>query len=153
MTRLCTGMLISCALVGLAGCPKIEGGAVEVAWILRRSDNKPGRCDHGWLTEQYRIDRIRLRVVPEDDPGMDLCASVDAPSVCEFTCEGGVGATGFDIPAGTYVFDLVPLTADGSVIPASIVALPAPLRRTIVEGDITDLGIWQMVILNDLSDG
>lgn len=153
MTRLCTLVLIFCALVGLAGCPQIEGGAVEVAWILRRSDNRAGACDHSWLSEQYHIDRIRLRVVPKDAPGTDLCASVDALSICEFSCESGGGSTSFDIPAGTYFFDLVPLTADGSVIPASVVALPAPLRRTIVEGDIADLGIWQMVILNDLSDG
>jgi len=152
MTRLCTGLVLWCALGGLAGCPQIDGGAVEVAWIVRRSDNNAGACDHGWLSEQYHIDRIRLRVVPEGDPNLDLCDGVDRLSVCEFTCEDGGGATAFDIPPGTYFFDLVPLTADGSTIPASVVALPAPLRRTIVEGDITDLGIWQVVILNDLSN-
>jgi hypothetical protein len=149
MTRLFTGAALALALVGGTGCLQIEGGAVEVAWVLRHSDNTAGKCDDSHLPSQYRIDRIRLRVTPEDDLGMDLCASADPPGTCEFSCEDGGGTTRFDIPEGTYYFDLVPLTADGSVIPASVVAVPAPLRRTIVEGDITDLGIWQLVIFID----
>ena len=149
MTRLCIGAALSLAMVGLAGCPKIEGGAVEVAWVLRHSDNTAGRCDDSRMPSQYHIDRIRLKVTPEDDPTIDLCAGLDPPSTCEFACEAGGGTSAFDIPEGTYYFDLVPLTADGSVIPASVVALPAPLRRTIVEGDITDLGVWQLVIFTD----
>jgi len=149
MTRLWTGVVFSLALVGLTGCPKIEGGAVEVAWVVRHSDNTAGKCDDSRLPSQYRIDRIRLKVTPEEDSTLDLCAGATPPSVCEFACEDGGGASAFDIPAGTYYFDLVPVTADGSVIPASVVALPAPLRRTIVEGDIADLGIWQLVIFTD----
>lgn len=149
MTRLWTGAVFSLVLVGLTGCPNIEGGAVEVAWVLRHSDNTAGQCDDSRLPSQYRIDRIRLKVTPEDDPGMDLCASAAPPSVCEFSCKDGGGTSAFDIPEGTYFFDLVPITADGSVIPASVLALPAPLRRTIVEGDIADLGIWQLVIFTD----
>ncbi len=119
--------------------------------MLRTADNNSTPCDSDWLPPEYKIDRIRLRITPEDDPGMDLCASVNPPSICEFSCEAGGGSTAFDIPAGSYSFDLVPITVDGSVIPVSVVALPAPLRRTIVEGDITDLGIWQIVVLNDAS--
>lgn len=155
MTRTCKAVVgavvLTSALVatgaGLSGCTKIEGGAVEVAWVLRRSDNTAADCDDSRLPSQYHIDRIRLRVIPEDDPGMDLCASVDPLSTCEFACKAGVGTSAFDIPDGVYFFDLVPITQDGSVIPSSVVALPAPLRRNIRDGDITDLGIWQVVIL------
>jgi hypothetical protein len=143
-------LALSLVVGGLAGCPTIDGGAVEVAWVTRTADNNSTPCDSDWLPAQYKIDRIRLRISPEEDPGMDLCASVDAPSICEFSCTDGGGSTAFDIPEGTYSFDLVPLTEDGSIIPASVVALPAPLWRTIVEGDITDLGIWQIVVLNDV---
>lgn len=157
MTRWCKAvvpMVIGAAVLAAAGltssgCTKIEGGAVEVAWVLRRSNNTAADCDDSRLPSEYHIDRIRLRVVPEDDPGMDLCASVNPLSTCEFNCEDGVGASAFDIPDGVYYFDLVPITADGSVIPSSVVAVPAPLRRTIREGDISDLGIWQVVILTN----
>ena len=151
-----TRWFTSCGRIGLiglalalAGCPQIDGGAVEVAWVLRHSDNAPGKCDDSNLPAHYHIDRLRLRVVPEQDPGMDLCATVDSLSVCEFSCGDGGGASAFDIPPGTYFFDLVPLTSDGSIIPSSVISRPPPLRRTIVEGDIADLGIWQLVIFTD----
>ncbi len=150
MTRWCTIAVLLLSGIGLGGCPQIEGGAVEVAWMVQRADGHSAECKDVWLAGNQKIDRIRLRVTPEDDPGLDLCAGVEPPSICEFSCEGGGGATDFDIPEGVYFFDLVPLTADGPVTSPSVVAVPAPLRRSIVEGDITDLGIWQMVILNDV---
>ena len=117
--------------------------------MVRQRINKATSCDGDWLSAEHKIDRIRLRIIPEDDPALDLCAGMDPPSICEWSCEDGGGASAFDIPEGTYRFDLVPITRDGSIIPESIISLPAPLRRTIVEGDITDLGIWQLVILDN----
>ncbi len=113
--------------------------------MVRSSSNSAASCDDP--AAPYKIDRIRLRIWSAEQPDRDLCSVEGGPSVCEFSCEDGSGATAFDIPEGTYFFDLVPVTVDGSEIPPSVVVLPAPLRRRIVEGDITDLGIWQIVIL------
>ena len=144
--RFISGILLLSVLAPVAGCLEIDGGAVEVAWVLRYSNQTAAECTS--TDSPVDIHRIRLKVMPADEPDRDLCAE-GALDGCEFGCGDTGGTTPFNIPAGTYFFGLQPLTADGSPISPSVVAVPAPIRRSIITGDLTDLGIWQMVIFID----
>lgn len=146
------------ALVGLlclCGCLEIEGGAVEVAWVVRDSRQRAAKCD----SESLRllglsIAKIRLRIQPvlqSGEAGDDLCAA-GAVRGCEFQCKALGGTTPFSVPVPDgedsvdYFFSLLPLTGDGSPISPGIVEVPPPMRRTVTVGDLTDLGLWMILV-------
>ncbi|MFH2009368.1 MAG: hypothetical protein ABI333_22445 [bacterium] len=133
---------LTLALAMPLGCLDIDGGAVEVAWVIRTSDQKAADCQDNVPP----IHRIRLKVAPVDEPDRDLCAE-GLIGECDFECGLGGGTTPFNIPEGAYFFGIQPLTADGSPILSSDIAVSSSIRRSIVTGDLTDLGIWQLVIL------
>lgn len=137
------------------GCLEIDGAAAEVAWVLRDSRQRAAKCDGEALrTLGQTISKIRLRIQPVDSTGglgEDLCEA-GAVKGCEFSCRSLGGTTPFSIPVGEgadsadYFFSLAPLTADGTAIGPDVVAVPPPIRRTVRKGDLTDLGLWMLVI-------
>jgi hypothetical protein len=139
-TFLLLGVVTALGAALLAACLEIDGGAVEVAWVLRSYDEKALRCREA----EPPIARIRLVVTPFGSPDEDLCAAGTLVQ-CAFECEGGVGTSAFDIPPGDYLFSLQAETEDGSPLGPGEVVVPAPLLRSIVRGEITDLGVWQVV--------
>lgn len=152
---------VTVALV-VASCLQIDGGAVEVGWVLRDTRQEKVNCDAPALRAAgIRIDRIRVQVrlvAPDGTSGDDLCAS-GAIRGCEFQCENGNGVTPFSIPvpdpdpgdgvqveSREYLFSLLPLSQDGTPIGPELVAVPPPVRRVVRRGDLTDLGIWELVV-------
>lgn len=144
------------------GCLQIDGGAVEVGWVLRDTHQERVTCDAPTLRAAgVRIDRIRVQVrllAADGTSGDDLCAS-GAIRGCEFRCDDGGGATPFSIPvpdpdpgdgisvqSREYLFSLLPLSQDGTPIGPELVAVPPPVRRVVRRGDLTDLGIWELVV-------
>lgn len=139
----------------LGACLEIDGGAAEVAWVLRDSRQRAAKCDSESLrTLGVTISRVRLRIQPlssTGDLGEDLCEAGQVRG-CEFSCRSLGGTTPFSIPlpegqeSADYFFSLAPLTADGTPIGPEVVAVPPPMRRTIWKGGLTDLGLWMLVI-------
>jgi hypothetical protein len=139
--------LVAClaaALGASAGCVDISGGAVEIAWVIRGTDQKAAECGDA----NPDIAELRLSVVPVANDATDLCAA-GAVKGCHFDCSGdnGSGITAFAVPAGDYYLGLVAVSADGTDLPPERVAVPPPLPRTIQRGEVSDLGVWQVVIL------
>jgi hypothetical protein len=90
-------------------CVAIDGGAVEVSWVVVTHDGR-GISDCGCTCPP--IAKMRLQLVPVGG-GADPCAGRDS---CAFGCDLKSGATRFDIPPGTYAISLVPVGADGNDI-------------------------------------
>jgi len=111
------------------GCTPIEGGAVEVSWDLRTFGGLDIRCD------QANVAEVRLWWEVErtsDEGGTTLRFDV-------FPCNDERGVTGFDLPAGTASLWLSPV-CEGEVVPMDgTYRSPAPIVRTITEGDVITL--------------
>jgi hypothetical protein len=124
-----------------AACVKVDGGAVEVSWVLQTFD---GRSISDCSCADPEVSRVRLvvaRAGTDDSIGADACAGLAS---CEFACRRGTGATHFDIPPGRYAISLAPIGADGQPLAAGLsgtsgVAVPAPILRTVVFGQPTEL--------------
>ena len=142
-------------LCALGACPEIDGAAAEVAWVLRDSRQRAAKCDSESLrTLDLSIAKVRLRIQAVDELGglgEDLCEA-GAVKGCEFSCRSLGGTTPFSIPLppgqefADYFFSLAPLSEDGTPIGPDVVAVPPPMRRTVRKGDLTDLGLWMLVI-------
>jgi hypothetical protein len=116
------------------GCTPIEGGAVEVSWDLRTFAGNDIPCEDAGVLEM----RLWWRVV-----GDDTTQRFD-----QFSCDDERGVTGFDLPAGTASLWLVPV-CDGDAEPAEgTYRAPAPIVRTITEGDVITLDT-QLVELDE----
>lgn len=128
------------ALAG-PGCLKLDGGAVEVSWVIRDTDQRARTC------KEADIAHVRVQVLRENDDGGldDLCRSGEVGR-CTFECETGNGTTPFRIPAGWYFFALEVRNSDGQRKPLSEVQVPAPTLRRVLRGQVVDLGVWQVVV-------
>ena len=121
-----------------AGCVSIDGGAVEVSWVVRTTD---GRAINDCSCACPAIARVRLRLDPVGG-GADACAGVAS---CEFSCGHQSGATSFTIPPGTYAISLVPVGAAGESLDTiaggtcSAKSAIAPVVRTVEKGRLTQL--------------
>lgn len=93
-------------LLFFAGCVSIDGGAVEVSWVVRTPD---GRGINNCSCACPAIAKMRLVLVPVEG-GPDACAGQKS---CEFSCGQHSGVTTFSIPPGTYAMSLVPVGATG----------------------------------------
>ena len=120
-----------------AGCVSIDGGAVEISWVVRTPG---GRAINSCSCACPAIAKVRLRLEPVGG-GEDACAGL--PS-CEFACGRQSGATAFTIPPGTYAISLVPLGAAGESLDLGDGALCsaksiAPTVRTVEKGRLTQI--------------
>ena len=121
---------------------EINGGAVEVSWVVRTDDS---RAITDCNCADPRIARVRIDLLRTDD-GSDArpCAGRAA---CEFSCQRGTGATPFDIPPGNYAISVRPLGPSGEELsdPANAtqsVRVPDPILQDVVRGQPTDLGAF-----------
>jgi len=111
-----------------------------VNWVVRDETESAKRCD------EVGISKIRIQVLQETDGGMtDLCAEGKI-GLCTFDCKDGYGATPFRIPTGWYYFGLSALSSDGTPLPPGVVSVPAPVFRRVIDGQMLDLGVWQVVV-------
>ena len=141
-TVLCLAMTAA-SLLEATGCLEVGGGAVEVGWVVRDSEESARNCADLGITD------IRVTVVPADtEDASDLC-STGAIGRCTFSCNAGYGITPFKIPPGDYYFGLVPLDANRRPLGPDRCSLPAPVRRNVAQGQLLELGVWQVVVAQE----
>ncbi len=120
------------------GCVQVEGGAVEIDWLVRSTD---GRAIGSCACADPAIARVRFAVVPQSG-GADWCEGREA---CTFSCDRQTGATSFAVPPGRYALSIIPIDASGQDLRvatdgrANIVMVPAPILRDIRFGQPTHL--------------
>jgi len=146
------GMTLVLARAG--GCVRINGGAVEISWVVRSAD---GRAITDCTCSDPPIARIRLNVVlrkdgtqPSPEAGVGACDSAtpcEATAHYEFACQRQTGATPFDIdeskPGEMYEISVTALDVNGKPLPA--VQTPAPILRRVVKGQPTQVEAFLLV--------
>jgi hypothetical protein len=136
----------------LAACVKVDGGAVEISWVIR-SRSGSAITDCGCSSPSIATVRLRLVLASSVDGGaiigadggtVDRCAG---NAQCDFPCARQTGSTPFNIPEthGTerYAVSLVAVGADGRELPD--VDTPAPILREVVRGQPTEVESVQLV--------
>jgi hypothetical protein len=124
-------------LEGAAGsCVQINGGAVEVSWVVHAN----GRAITDCTCSDPEIASVRIEVVGHGGAieGTTPCAG--RPQ-CVFSCQRQTGATPFDIPEThgdeLYAISVVAVGPNGEDLPG--VTPPAPILRTVVNGQPTEV--------------
>jgi hypothetical protein len=137
-------VLVAAALTcAAAGCVRVDGGAVEVSWVVR---SPQGQAITDCSCADPPISRVRLDVrgVGGTIDGTEPCAN-DAR--CEFPCQRQTGSTPFDIketkPGEMYAISVTAIGVDGTELPA--VMTPAPILRSVVRGQATEVEAFLLV--------
>lgn len=132
------GLALASATGG--GCVRIDGGAVELSWVLRTPE---GRAISDCSCSAPAVTTVRLHLKLRESDG----AVVDGSSCTggiqyDFPCGRQTGATPFNVPetkpGQTYLICVDTLDASGN--PQTGVLAPAPVARTVVRGQPTDMG-------------
>ena len=141
-------LAVLCGLLA-TGCVRIDGGAVEVSWVVRSTD---GRAITDCSCANPPIAKVRIELTGRhgDIDGMEPCAGRAA---CEFPCQRQTGSTPFDIKPGhegsdgqlpQYQISLTALGADGGDLSGAVQS-PAPILRTVVQGQPTEVEAFLLV--------
>ena len=140
--------LLACLLLA---CVKIDGGAVEISWVIRTNQGK-AISDCGCADPAIATVRLVLQGVdpttspPTPIPGATPCAG---QAQCDFPCARQTGATAFDIPelpaAEKYEISVVPVGTDGTELSKMQVDRPASILREVLRGQPTEVGSMQLV--------
>jgi hypothetical protein len=122
--------------LGVHGCERVDGGAVELSWKLRpASSSLPDKfvdCTSG-KDGTNPVTKIRLHWSDEDYD--------------EWPCTDNHGVTGFELPPGDALLSVQPICADGlPALPGSYIA-PAAERRRVNLGETVSLGAVELVVL------
>ncbi len=127
--------LVALALVWVAGCVEINGGAVELSWTLRTfAGANIDECS------AYEIGQIRL----EWQSGPDN-PNVDGGSTT-FDCTDSRGVTDFVIGEGAQLLEIVPICDDGNDAAADTYEVPAPILRQVHTGELVTLNSLLVVV-------
>lgn len=138
--------LLACLLVA---CVKIDGGAVEISWVIR-SDQGKAITDCGCADPP--IATVRLVLQGSDARGYPIAGATPCAgqAQCDFPCERQTGATAFDIPPTQgvekyYAISVVPVGTDGTELSKAQVDRPASILREVVRGQPTEVESMQLV--------
>jgi hypothetical protein len=135
-------------LTGLAGfissaCVPIDGGAVEISWVVRSAD---GRAITDCGCSDPAIASVRIELLGRGG-AIDGTRPCDGRSQCEFSCQRQTGSTPFDIketqPGETYDVSVVAVGSDGQDLPG--VMTPAPISETVTRGQPTEVEAFLLV--------
>jgi hypothetical protein len=136
-----------CVLLA-AGCVRIDGGAVEISWVVRSYDGR-AITDCGCSDPQIAKVQLDLVGMGGDIDGTTPC---EGRPECQFPCQRQTGSTPFEIPQGRagadgvapqYKISLTPLGTDGE--PLAGVQAPAPILRSVVRGQPTEVEAFLLV--------
>jgi hypothetical protein len=137
MSRPLTLIALVLLVEGAVGsCVPINGGAVEVSWVVHAN----GRAITDCSCADPAITSVRIQIVGHGGAieGTTPCAG--RPQ-CVFSCQRQTGATPFDIPEThgdeLYAISVVAVDKDGADLPQ--VMTPAPILRTVVNGQPTEV--------------
>jgi len=127
----------------LATCVEIDGGAVEISWVIR-SDSGSAITDCGCASPA--IAKVRL-VLRGDRGAIQDATPCAGQAQCDFPCARQTGSTAFNIQethgAERYEVSVVAIGVDGSEL-AQVMA-PAPILREVVRGQPTEVESMQLV--------
>ena len=113
------------------GCVQIDGGAIELSWALRDFDGDSAECI------DMRIDVVTLCWRDAFIGGPLEC---DPGSSRDFVCEVEQGATAFEVQTGDQSLWIeVSCSNTSARAERSTYDVPAPIVRTITDGDIITL--------------
>jgi hypothetical protein len=120
----------------LAGCVQIDGGSVEVSWVVHANGRAITDC--GCSDPQIAKVRIRLEGKGGSIEGATPC---DGRAQCEFSCQRQTGATPFDIQPtqGDERYAVSVIAVGANDLPLPEVVAPAPILRTVSRGQPTEV--------------
>jgi hypothetical protein len=131
--------VIALACLGiLSSCTNVSGGAVELSWLLRPSNGDENACSEQSCCRTSRVADMRLM--------WDVGGTTGSES---WPCEDNRAVTGFVLPPGEASLWVTLECAD---VPAATNAYeaPAPVVRTIVDGEVVSLNA--VVVQVDIAD-
>jgi hypothetical protein len=132
----------------LATCVEINGGAVEISWVIR-SESGSAITDCGCADPA--IAKVRLVLVGNGVPGTPFHGSTPCAgqAQCDFPCSRQTGSTAFNIQETRgderYEVSVVAIGTDGSELPQELVKTPALILREVVRGQPTEVESMQLV--------
>ena len=151
----CIGVAIGAGVLGAGGCVRIQGGAVEVSWVVHSPE---GQAINDCSCAKQPIGWVQLSL-----KGVDGSFPVEMPcpgrAECRFPCQRQTGSTLFDIDPGTsiggsdpkYEISVTAISVDGVDLGMSVdggqpsVQAPAPILRKVVAGQPTELEAFLLV--------
>jgi hypothetical protein len=132
----------------LPACVDIDGGAVEISWVIR---SRAGSAITDCGCADPSIAKVRLVLARVDAAGVPIAGATPCAgqAQCDFTCSRQTGATQFDIQEThgleRYEVSVVAVGTDGNEIPKEQVMMPAPILREVVRGQPTEVESMQLV--------
>jgi hypothetical protein len=137
MSRRLTVVALALFLEGVAGsCVQINGGAVEVSWVVHAN----GRAITDCTCSDPEIASVRIDIVGHGG-AIDKTTPCAGQPQCVFPCQRQTGATQFNIPEThgdeLYAISVVAVDKYGADLPQ--VTTPAPILRTVVNGQPTEV--------------
>ena len=139
-------LVLAVAAPGAGGCVRIDGGAVELSWVLRTPE---GRAISDCGCSDPQVATVRLHLILQDAAGVAVPGNTpcEGRAECQFPCQRHSGATSFDIPETRpdemYLISVDTLGPDG--MPLAGVQAPARVSRSVVRGQPTDMGALLLV--------
>ncbi len=129
------------ALAVACGCTRVDGGAVELSWKLRPESGPASDPKNPFL--DCNIGEPNTSPVSEIQIEWSPCTGERCTA--RWDCTQNHGVTGFDLDEGDVLLTITPLCADG---PASPMAYEpaAPIQRSVVTGNIVNLGAVELVL-------
>jgi hypothetical protein len=139
-------LVLAAAASGGGGCVRIDGGAVELSWVLRTPEGR-AISDCGCGDPQVATVRLHLTLMNAGGAAVPGGTPCEGRAQCQFACQRQTGATPFDIPETRpdemYLISVDALGPDGMALAA--VRTPAPVLRSVVRGQPTDMGALLLV--------
>jgi hypothetical protein len=133
------------AAVGCIGlsCVRIDGGSVEISWVVRTAD---GRAITDCTCSSPRVATVRLNLHGRGG-AVDGLTPCPGRAECEFPCQRQTGSTPFDIkenaPGEYYEISVTALGEGGEELLQ--VLTPAPILRSVTKGQPTQVEAFLLV--------
>jgi len=139
-----TALLLSLSFLS-AACVEIDGGAVEISWVIR-SETGSAITDCGCASPSIATVRLKLTGVGGTIEDYQPCAG---NAHCDFPCGRQTGSTPFNIKEThgdeRYQVSIAAVGTDGTELLQ--VMTPAPILREDARGQPTEVESMQLVAL------
>jgi len=139
-----TALLLFLAFLS-AACVEIDGGAVEISWVIR-SETGSAITDCGCASPSIATVRLKLTGVGGTIEDYQPCAG---NAHCDFPCGRQTGSTPFNIKETRgderYQVSIAAVGTDGTELLQ--VMTPAPILREVARGQPTEVESMQLVAL------